>query len=153
MSLHRGCITFVLKCWTKSTLFGEMSYNCEFNLSCQKYFAKRTGSLLREEIRKTQRQQNLVNRKFGMQAYPSIDWFTVLRWPQIGPCNLIYNARAISIELGTILCLLTASFTLITWLVFRLGGMRTSKIQKRGPINFARCWRYVVMGGLRTIVT
>jgi hypothetical protein len=31
-----------------------MSYNCEFNLSCQQYFAKRTGSLLREEIRKTQ---------------------------------------------------------------------------------------------------
>lgn len=87
-----------------------------------------------------------------MQAYPSIDRFTVLRWPQIGPCNLIYNARAISIGLGTILCLLTASLTLITWLVFRLGGMRTSK-HKKEILNFARCGRYVARGGLRTIVT
>lgn len=108
-----------------------MSYTCDFNLSYQQYFAKRTGSLLREEIRKTQRQQNWVNRKFGMQAYPSIDRFTVLRWPQIRPCNLLYNARTISIELGTTFCLLTASLTLITWLVFRLGGMSKPKIQKR----------------------
>lgn len=129
-----------------------MPYNCEFNLSYQQFFAKRTGSLLREEIRKTQRQQNWVNRKFGIQVYSSIDRFTVLRWPQIGSCNLIYNARAISIELGTILCLLTASLTLITRLVFRLPGVRTPKIQKRDS-KLRECWWYVARGGLRTIVT
>jgi len=108
-----------------------MSYNCEFNLSYQQHYARRTGSLLWDEVLKTQRQQNWVNRKFGMQAYPSIDRFTFLRWPQIGPCNLIYNARVILIELGTILCLFTASLPLLTWLVFSLGRVRTPKIQKR----------------------